>query len=336
MTKGRDLPSFIHRRKRDGVLLFRKRIGGRIMEVRLETQFPEGEPIPFALHQERERLLNDPAPVLPGQDVAFVIRKYVAGPGYRKLAPRSRADYDKRLDYFGAKIGHLPPRQIERRHVIAWRDAWAKASPHEANYRLRVLRLLLERAVDYGLLPTGGNPCKGVSEIKYEKRAREPWPETLVARFRKTHGYGTRERTLFELCLGSGQRIGDVLRMQWRHIEGGGINVTQSKTGKRLWVPLTVHLWRALDVWPVAGLRIVPISYRQAAHAMQKAREVVGAGPEHDTHALRYTAAAELLLAGCDDDTIAAVTGQSPAMVQHYTRHVRQKSRAMKAKEARE
>ena len=33
--KGRDLPSYIHRRKRDGLLLFRKRIGGRIFEAKL-------------------------------------------------------------------------------------------------------------------------------------------------------------------------------------------------------------------------------------------------------------------------------------------------------------
>lgn len=332
--KGRDLPSYIHRRKRDGVLLFRKRYGGRIVEVRLETQFPEGAPVPFALHQERERLLNDPAPVAPGQDMAYVIRKYVASHKYQKLAARTRDDYDKRLAFLREKIGHLAPRQIERRHVIAWQSAWAAASPHEANYRLRVLRLLMERAIDYGVLPAGANPCKGVAEVEYDKREREPWPETKVAAFRKAYPYGTRERTIFELCLGSGQRIGDVLRMQWQHVEDGGIRVRQGKTGKRLWVPLTDHLRAALEAWPVTDLRIVRLSYRQASHAMLAARKAIGA-EAFDIHALRYTAAAELLLAGCDDETIAAVTGQSVEMVRHYTRHVRQKARAIKAQEAR-
>ena len=51
--KGRDLPSYIHRRKRDGKLFFRKRYGAKIVEIPLQTQFPAGDPVPFALHQER-------------------------------------------------------------------------------------------------------------------------------------------------------------------------------------------------------------------------------------------------------------------------------------------
>ena len=332
--KGRDLPSYIHRRIRDGVLLFRKRVGKGIVEVRLQTQFPEGDPVPFALHQERERLLNDPAPVAPGQDMAYVMRKYIASHEYRKLAPRTRDDYDKRLGFLREKIGHLPPKAIERKHVIGWRDTWAKKSPHEANYRLRVLRLLMERAIDYGLLASGANPCKGVKELKYEKRERDAWPQTKVAAFRKAYPYGTRERTIFELCLGTGQRIGDVLRMQWQHIEDGRIRVRQSKTGKRLTLPLTGHLSATLEAWPVTDLRILRLSYRQASHAMLEARKAIGA-EAWDVHALRYTAAVELLLAGCTDEEIAAVTGQSVQMVQHYTRHVRQEARAIKAQEAR-
>lgn len=332
--KGKVLPSYIHRRKRDGVLLFRKRVGGKIVEMRLETQFPEGDPIPFALHQERERLLNDPAPVAPGQDMSFVMRKYIASPAYRDLAPRTQLDYDKRLTYLREKLGHLSPKVIQRKHVIAWRDAWAAKSPHEANYRLRVLRMLMERAIDYGLLSAGANPCSHVKELKYDKREREPWPQTKVAAFRKAYPYGTRERTIFELCLGTGQRIGDVLRMQWQHIEDGRIRVRQGKTGKRLTVPLTPHLSAALKAWPVTDLRILRLSYRQAAHAMLEARKALKA-EAYDTHALRYTAAVELLLAGCTDEEIAAVTGQSVEMVQHYTRHVRQEARAIKAQEAR-
>lgn len=122
--KRNDLPPYIHRRKRDGVLLFRKKYSGRIVEIRLETQFPQGAPIPFALHQERERLLNEPVPVTPGQTLAAVIRHYHASRSYRDLAPRTRQDYDKRTGYLTEKMGKLHPRHIERRHVIAWRDAW--------------------------------------------------------------------------------------------------------------------------------------------------------------------------------------------------------------------
>jgi hypothetical protein len=35
--------------------------------------------------------------------------------------------------------------------------------------------------------------------------------------------------------------------------------------------------------------------------------------------------------AGCSDDLVAAVTGQSPAMVLHYTKKFRQRIRAVQA-----
>ena len=47
----------------------------------------------------------------------------------------------------------------------------------------------------------------------------------------------------------TGQRQADVLRMAPCDIEDGGINVTQQKTGKELWVPLHADLSSALKSW---------------------------------------------------------------------------------------
>ena len=58
-------------------------------------------------------------------------------------------------------------------------------------------------------------------------------------------------------CLGTGQRIGDVLRMRWNYIEAGGINVKQGKTGDALWVPMTPQLRAMLDATPKRGLASV-------------------------------------------------------------------------------
>lgn len=339
--KGKELPSYIHRRKRDGVLLFRKRYAGKIVEIRLDTQFPEGQPVPTALHLERERLLHQPAPVQPGNDFAAVIRHYIASEKYRRLKPRTAQDYDKIIVYLRDKLGKVEPRNIERRHVIAWRDAWADSeTPHRANYRLRVLRLLLEYAIDMGLLPVNGNPARGVSECRYEKQEREPWPADKIEAYRAAAT--GRELLLFELCLGTGQRIGDVLKMKWGDIDGDGIRVRQNKTGKKLWVPFTAPLRKALEGTPRRSVFILtnhratgPWSYRGAAQAVRAIREQIGA-LDYDIHSLRYSAASELALAGADDETIAAVTGQSLAMVAHYTATVRQKVRALKAGKIRE
>jgi integrase len=246
--KGKDLPSYIHRRKRDGVLLFRRRYGGKIVEVRLETQFPEGDPIPFALHQERERILNDPAPVAPGKDLAAVIRHYFASPRYTDLAQRTQKDYDKHIAYFQKKMAHLLPRNVERHHVISWHSAWGKnETPHAANYRLTVMKILMEHAKDMGLLTKEmENPAKGIKAIKYDKQDRKPWPQDKIEAYRRVAT--GRSLLVFEMCIGTGQRIADVLKMKWGDIQDGGIVLRQNKTQKDLWVPLTSPLSAALSI----------------------------------------------------------------------------------------
>lgn len=338
------LPSYIVRNSA-GVLYFRR--GARGKWIKLETQFPEGNPIPFALHQERERLMRQPEPVKGGRDLNAILRDYKVTK-LTKLKPRTRRDYEPHLAYFADKLGHLEPRMIERHHVIKWLHAWgAETTPHRANYRKTVLALVLEHAKDMGLLTKRDeNPCRGVPALKYDRQDRLPWPASCVADFRSAYDYDTRERLCFELLLGTGQRIGDVLQMQWGHIKESGIYVRQNKTGKQLWVPFTQYLSAALDATPRASLFILakdmsktktpgPWAYRSASQAMRKARIAIGAA-DYDLHGLRYTAAAELMAAGCDQETIAAVTGQSEAMVKHYTRATRQKVLALRAKEARE
>lgn len=347
MTKGRDLPRYVHRRPRDGVLLLRKRVGKKIQEIRLETQFPDGAIIPFALHQEVERLLRMPNLVAPGKDIAAVLRSYRASERYADLKPRSKENYEPHLAYFAEKLGELRPTDIERPHVLSWRAAWAeKHSPHFANRRVSILALILDHAKDMGLLSkSDDNVAKGIRALKYERKERRPWPDTKVAAMRKAYPIGTRERLLFELLIGTGQRIGDVLPMQWNHIDGDGIRVKQNKTGKPLWIPITPQLRAALDAAERRALFIVPkfdkfapragqLSYRAAFKMMMAARVAIGA-TEYDLHSLRYTAASELLRAGCDDDLIAAVTGQSQKMVEHYTSHVRQRVRATEAQRRR-
>ncbi|MEO0569763.1 MAG: tyrosine-type recombinase/integrase, partial [Pseudomonadota bacterium] len=302
----------------------------------------------FELHQEREKLLQQPRPVKGGKDISAVLRFYMASEKYASLKPRTRKDYDGHLTYFADKLGELHPRNIERHHVIKWQAAWAKnATPHSANYRKRILRIVMEAAKDMGILTKQDeNPCKGVSDIKYEKQEREPWPIECIQAFREAYNYGTRERTCFELCHGTGQRIGDVLKMQWGDVKDGSIALRQGKTSKRLLVPLTPHLRAALDATKRESLYILskdmtktdkpgPWAYRSAAQAMLKARRAVGA-ENYDLHSLRYSAASELVTAGASDELVSAVTGQSMAMVAHYTKQVRQIVRAKEAQKLRE
>ena len=209
-----------------------------------------------------------------------------------------------------------------------------------ANYSLRVLRVLMEHCVDIGWRDS--NPARGVPELKGQKRPeREPWPRELLDAYREACPLGTRERLVMELCIGTGQRIGDVLNMRWSNIEDGGVSIRQSKTSKELWVPILLELQAALDTASRHSVFILTNeratnkwSYRGASAVVRKVRERIGA-LDYDIHSWRYNAACGLVEAGCGDDLVAAVTGQSPAMVLHYTKKVRQKVRAKQAQQRR-
>ncbi|MGI1663410.1 tyrosine-type recombinase/integrase [Palleronia sp. KMU-117] len=269
---------------------------------------------------------------------AALIDDYRKSPRYKRLKPRTALDYDKFLDFFRSIMGDANPVAMKRKDVIRLRDANAEKA-YFANYSLRVLRILMEHCVDLGWRET--NPAKGVPELRTEKTAREPWPQELLDAYRAACPIGSRERLVMELCVGTGQRIGDVLEMRWSDIQNGGFVVRQNKTGKELWVPILSDLQAALDAASRHSMFILTNergtnrwSYRGASQAVRNVRERIGA-VDYDIHSWRYNAACELLEAGCGDELIAAVTGQSPAMVQHYTKKVRQRIRAARAQKMR-
>lgn len=133
---------------------------------------------------------------------------------------------------------------MQRQDVIRLRDANADKA-YFANYSLRVLRVVMEHCIDLGW--RDDNPVRGVPELKSVKREREPWPRELLDAYRSTCAMGTRERLVMELCVGTGQHIGDVLEMRWSDIQGGGFVVRQNKTGKELWVPILPEVDAALE-----------------------------------------------------------------------------------------
>jgi len=329
MTK-RTLPAHVYDKK--GVLYFQRR-GWPTTRIKAEAGTPE-----FAL--EYAALLNGArlAPEVTARTFNALTADYVRSQRYRKLAPRTAKDYDKVLIWVKDKIGHLPVERMQRKDVIRARDANSDKARF-ASYIVQVLRILFEHAQDIGWVETGKNPAKGVGLIKADTTPREPWPADKIDAFReKADGHTL---LVFELCLGTGQRIGDVLKMRWSDIEGDGINVTQGKTRARLWVPFTPRLRAVLSATTKRGVTICahgrgkPLSYRAAAQRIMAVRKEIGA-ENYDIHGLRYAAAAEMAAAGCSDELIAAVTGHTTvSMVRKYAGPARQKVRAIEAQERR-
>ena len=325
----RDLPAYCYRKGKRGYVYFIRR-GSK--PVRIHAQPGTAE---FAA--EYALAMKGRAQAPAARNFAALIRHYKASPSYAKLAPRTKADYDKVLSFIAGRIGDIDPAKVQRRHVIAWQAENAGAQRF-ANYLVQIIRILMEQAITLGWREI--NPARGVAMLKTGKPEARAWPADLVAAYRAN---ATGQALLiFELCLGTGQRIGDVLRMRWNDLEAGGIHVRQGKTGAALWVPLTRQLRAALDDTPKAGLTILtnpqgkPLPYKTAQGLVMRVRKSIGA-EAHSIHGLRHTAASELAAAGCTDEQIMALTGHSSArMVAHYTRATRQRSRAEGLKGIRE
>ena len=88
---------------------------------------------------------------------------------------------------------------------------------------------------------------------------------------------------MLELAIGTGQRIGDLLKMRWDHIDGEGIAVRQGKTKTALWIPFTPRLKAYLEGLPHKALTIIaapdgrPMQYFAAAKAVMIIRKQIGA-----------------------------------------------------------
>jgi integrase len=108
-----------------------------------------------------------------------------------------------------------------------------------------VLRLLIEWGI--ALEYSESNPCTHVRRLETNPEGARPWPSWAFKLIDETGREDIKRAVL--LARYTGQRQADVLRMNHKDIEDGGILVTQQKTGKELWVPLHPALKDALEGW---------------------------------------------------------------------------------------
>ena len=338
MAKKKQLPKHVYLKGRIGKSLWFEKRG--FPTYKFKTQDPEhpdfyAEYAAVMRGDMQQRLLDEPK----GNKRTFkkLIASYVKSPRYKKLAKSTLKQYNMALNEIERVLGNVDPNSVRRKHVIQMQSELSDR-PRHADYCVQIIRILLEHALDLGWVEN--NHAKGVKLIGKTRDNRLPWPPAMVEDFRKAAG--SNELLLFELLLGTGQRIGDVLDMQWHEIVEGGVWVVQNKTGKRLWIPFGQRLLTLLGNTPKRSMFIVnhptkdeQWTYDGAQAAILKIRKQIGA-EKYDIHSLRYTAASEMALAGCDDSEIAAVTGQTLEMVKHYTAAVRQKVQATRAIAARE
>ncbi|MEM1159408.1 MAG: tyrosine-type recombinase/integrase [Pseudomonadota bacterium] len=257
--------------------------------------------------------------------MAQLVASYLASPEFADRKESTQRDYRRYCDFIIEKAGDVSVKSFKRSNVMAARDA-KRDTPGAANALVRVFSILFEHAIDKDWRTD--NPAKGVGSLKLGE-GKLPWPQWAINDYRK-HATGP-ALTVFELCLGTGQRIGDVLKMRWGDIEEDGINVKQQKTGAELWVPMTADLLAYLDALPRDALTILatpqgrPYIYHLIERLTRQPRKD-SCTTAYSLHGLRKTRAIQLAEEGRSDAQIQAITGHATqAMVAHYRKGADQK-----------
>jgi integrase len=244
-----------------------------------------------------------------------VIAGYQASQDFIGLGPRTRADYLKQIKKIEEQFGTLPLAALDDARVtkdfLEWRDRMAN-SPRSADYAWSVLMLLCSWARTRGL--TLYRPPERIERLYKADRSEKIWEETHLASFLAVASEP--QKRALVLALETGQRQGDLLALPWSAYDGQWIRLRQSKTNRRVNIPVTRRLRAMLDnskrtatviLTNKKGLPWSPKAFRTAWGETMRKAKITGL----HFHDLRGTAVTRLAEAECSNAEICSITGHA-------------------------
>ena len=266
---------------------------------------------------------------LPGS-IAALVASYYRSADYSGLADSTKRVVRNILERFRAEHGDKRVAHLEKRHVQKIMADKAE-TPDAANRLLRLMRTLMEHAVDLGW--RRDDPTTGLKKLRHRAEGFTTWEEEHIDAFLAQHEAGSRAHLAFSLLLYTGQRRGDVVPMGRQHVRGEVLTIVQGKTGQHVSIPLHLNLRAAVDALPSDNLTFImsergkPMSPEGSTNWFRKLVEAVvddegkrllpdGLSP----HGLRKATCRRLAEAGRSAHKIMAISGhQTLAEVTRYT-----------------
>lgn len=263
--------------------------------------------------------------------VSGLVISYKSSSDFSKLSVNSKRIYSIYLREITDKLGDLDANKVTKRVFLEWRDTMQDKAG-KANILMAVARILWSFGTDRGIVSS--NPITKIVNLKTGER--KPWMTEEIESF-KEHADQSLKLAL-ALGLYTGQRISDVIKMQWNHIRDGGIEIVQQKTKAFVWVPMHPELASLVSEAPKKAVTILtnpegkPYTTQALKLAFRKTCNLSGLPMGCVFHGLRKTAAVMLAEAGCSNEQIKAITGhRTDKMVSHYTKGANQKVLATSA-----
>jgi len=156
-----------------------------------------------------------------------------------KHSPATQKNYGLCLERLRRAFGHMRPDEVRPRDIGRY---LATGSAVMRNKEISVLSAVYTKCVSRWYCAEA-NPCRNVERNETKPRDRYVTDEEFDA-FRAL--LPERIRVAMDLALLTGQRQGDILRLQWSAVTDEGIRFRQGKTGKKLLVGMSPALERVL------------------------------------------------------------------------------------------
>jgi integrase len=270
------------------------------------------------------------SPAKPGT-LGLLIARYRDHAAFKDLAPRTKADYQRCLDYL-KPIADTPLNRFTPPLVVRIRDKAAeKLGRKWGNYTKTVLSVVFGWGVERGYMAT--NPAfkiKGIRKPKGAPQANRPWTDSeRHAVLKNLPAHMVLPITLMMFC---GLDPKDALTLPCSAIRSDLIDLRRAKTNEPVWIPLPSPVRAALAASPTHdAITVCATSHGRPwttagfnsswKKVRQKLLDAGAVSPGLTLKGLRHTVATILAEMGMDDRTIADMLGQRTLeMAQHYSR----------------
>ena len=248
-----------------------------------------------------------------------------------RLSSRSEAEYRKQAQsYIEPELGKLKIGEVTRDHVERMVD------PLPRTQRNRVLALtsrLFNLFEQWEWRQQRSNPCYGIERAREEARDRVLSSSELAALDEALNQHEEQHPAsvaAIRVAALTGLRIGEVLGIQWQHInfDTGRLTLPETKTGRRghdLPTPaleLLAGLPRLSSTWAFTSTGTAAITYRTVRKHFAKIAKAAGI-EDVRLHDLRRTVMTWAAASGVGTHVLRDLLGhKTPAMADRYIRAV--------------
>ena len=262
--------------------------------------------------------------------IDHALKSFIADCSARNLNPATLRKYNllrSKISGFAQERGIVLLAGLEADEVRAFRQLRTLA-PRTAGKELERVRAFFRFCVENGWIAK--NPAQGIKAPQVKVAPRIPFSEDEIQKI-LAHAKDDRELAFILTLRHTGLRIGDASLLRTDQFSESRIHLYTTKAGTPVSILIPANLATLLKKIPPSGgfifLRANSTSMHTCADLWRRRIKILckaaGVMPDHP-HRFRHSLAADLLMKGASVEDVAAILGNSPAIViKHYSQWIR-------------